>query len=68
MISGGRSPTNWTGWGLVRAFNTQPALVLRFEATDQNRLEEIRRIFMDQVEKQLALLTVLQDVWRCGLN
>ncbi len=52
----------------MRASNTQPALVLRFEATDQNRLEEIRRIFMDQVEKQLALLTVLQDVWRCGLN
>ncbi|MCF8146580.1 MAG: phosphomannomutase/phosphoglucomutase [Deltaproteobacteria bacterium] len=41
------------GWGLVRASNTQPALVLRFEATDPTRLEEIRRIFMDQVEKRL---------------
>ncbi len=30
------------GWGLVRASNTQPALVLRFEAMTQNRLEEIR--------------------------
>lgn len=30
------------GWGLVRASNTQPALVLRFEAETQNRLDEIR--------------------------
>jgi phosphomannomutase/phosphoglucomutase len=30
------------GWGLLRASNTQPALVLRFEATSQGRLEEIR--------------------------
>jgi phosphomannomutase / phosphoglucomutase len=41
------------GWGLVRASNTQPALVLRFEATDQNRLEEIRRIFMEKVAEHL---------------
>ncbi len=30
------------GWGLVRASNTQPALVLRFEALSENRLAEIR--------------------------
>ena len=30
------------GWGLVRASNTQPALVLRFEALTESRLEEIR--------------------------
>ena len=30
------------GWGLVRASNTQPALVLRFEALTKVRLEEIR--------------------------
>ena len=30
------------GWGLVRASNTQPALVLRFEATTPARLQEIR--------------------------
>ena len=30
------------GWGLVRASNTQPALVLRFEALTEQRLEEIR--------------------------
>jgi phosphomannomutase/phosphoglucomutase len=30
------------GWGLVRASNTQPALVLRFEARTEERLEEIK--------------------------
>ena len=32
------------GWGLVRASNTQPVLVLRFEAESQERLDEIRAI------------------------
>jgi len=31
------------GWGLVRASNTQPALVLRFEATSQEALQAYRR-------------------------
>jgi phosphomannomutase/phosphoglucomutase len=31
------------GWGLLRASNTQPALVLRFEALTPQRLAEIRR-------------------------
>jgi len=31
------------GWGLVRASNTQPALVMRFESLDPERLNEIRR-------------------------
>ena len=30
------------GWGLVRASNTQPVLVLRFEALSQKRLSEIQ--------------------------
>ena len=30
------------GWGLVRASNTQPALVARFEAKSRKRLEEIK--------------------------
>ena len=38
------------GWGLVRASNTQPVIVLRFEAPDKARLEDIRRIFMDRLE------------------
>ncbi len=31
------------GWGLVRASNTGPVLVLRFEATSEARLAEIRK-------------------------
>lgn len=41
------------GWGLVRASNTQPVLVLRFEAKEKGSLEEIREIFMHRVEKSL---------------
>jgi phosphomannomutase / phosphoglucomutase len=32
------------GWGLVRASNTQPVLVLRFEAESPERLAEIRAL------------------------
>lgn len=31
-------------WGLLRASNTQPVLVLRFEAPDDNRLKNVRTI------------------------
>ncbi len=41
------------GWGLVRASNTQPVLVLRFEAKDENGLEKIRNVFMDKVKSRL---------------
>jgi len=32
------------GWGLIRASNTQPVLVLRFEALTDHRLAEIREV------------------------
>ncbi len=32
------------GWALIRASNTQPVLVLRFEAHSEKRLEEIRSL------------------------
>ncbi|NPB08756.1 MAG: phosphomannomutase/phosphoglucomutase [Thermodesulfobacteria bacterium] len=44
------------GWGLVRASNTQPVLVLRFEARDEKRLEEIRRLIeglLEEVKKEV---------------
>ena len=41
------------GWGLIRSSNTQPVLVLRFEATDEKRLEKIRSLFMAKLEKAL---------------
>jgi len=39
------------GWGLVRASNTQPVLVLRFEAKTPGRLIEIQEIFYEQLRK-----------------
>jgi phosphomannomutase/phosphoglucomutase len=36
------------GWGLVRASNTTPKLILRFEAKTQKRLKEIRKIIEDK--------------------
>ena len=33
------------GWGLVRASNTEPALVIRYEAKTEEKLEEIKDIF-----------------------
>jgi phosphomannomutase/phosphoglucomutase len=46
------------GWGLVRASNTTPVLVLRFEAEDETAMsrimEEFRRVML-QVEPGLQL-------------
>lgn len=39
------------GWGLVRASNTQPALVLRFEAETKERLQEIRSLIEGKLEE-----------------
>jgi phosphomannomutase/phosphoglucomutase len=39
------------GWGLVRASNTQPAVVVRFEARTPERLEEIRRMMMEPLRR-----------------
>jgi phosphomannomutase/phosphoglucomutase len=38
------------GWGLARASNTQPALVLRFEAITDKRLGEIKELVEDKVK------------------
>ena len=43
------------GWGLVRASNTQPVLVLRFEAKTASRLIEIIEIFKEQLNKYPAV-------------
>jgi len=40
------------GWGLVRASNTQPALVLRFEAQSKERLDEIRNLVEGAIERE----------------
>ncbi|MCD6326672.1 phosphomannomutase/phosphoglucomutase [bacterium] len=39
------------GWGLIRASNTQPVLVLRFEAKTKEALELIKNRFKDELQK-----------------
>jgi len=39
------------GWGLVRPSNTQPLLVLRFEAETQARLDEIQREITQEIDR-----------------
>ena len=46
------------GWGLVRASNTTPCLVLRFEADDATALDRIKQWFKEtilQIEPQLEI-------------
>ncbi len=45
------------GWGLIRASNTQPVLVMRFEAVDQSSLQSIRSLMEDQVREIIASLS-----------
>jgi phosphomannomutase/phosphoglucomutase len=39
------------GWGLVRASNTTPVLVLRFEADDEAELQRIKDVFRVQLKR-----------------
>ena len=39
------------GWGLVRASNTTPVLVLRFEADDEAELQRIKDVFHAQLKR-----------------
>jgi phosphomannomutase/phosphoglucomutase len=39
------------GWGLLRASNTQPVLVLRFEAQSPERLQEIKEIIVAKLRE-----------------
>jgi phosphomannomutase/phosphoglucomutase len=37
------------GWGLVRASNTQPVIVCRFEANSVDRMQVIQKEIMDKL-------------------
>jgi len=39
------------GWGLVRASNTQPVLVLRFEARTEERLSELKNLVINKLKE-----------------
>jgi phosphomannomutase/phosphoglucomutase len=44
------------GWGLVRASNTQPVLVLRFEALTEKRLQEIKELVEKKLQSSVSSL------------
>jgi len=46
------------GWGLLRASNTQPVLVMRFEASSEALLEEYRREVEDALQKANEAIAV----------
>ena len=48
MIDGIRADYS-DGWGLVRASNTTPVLVLRFEGKDQKTMQRIQAVFKGQM-------------------
>ena len=50
------------GWGIVRASNTTPALVVRCEAKTQERLDEILQIFKDK----LSVFEGVGGEWKAG--
>jgi phosphomannomutase/phosphoglucomutase len=39
------------GWALIRPSNTQPVIVLRFEAKTEKRLEEIKNLIRNKLEE-----------------
>ena len=46
------------GWALLRASNTTPKLVLRFEANSQIQLETIQKDFLDELKKIIPSLNI----------
>ena len=41
-------------WGLVRSSNTEPLLVMRFEASSQERIDQLKKAFDDTLASLAA--------------
>lgn len=46
------------GWGLIRASNTQPALVMRFEASEAAQLEQYRKTVEEEISRLKSQLGI----------
>jgi phosphomannomutase/phosphoglucomutase len=44
------------GWALLRASNTQPVLVLRFEAESKEKLEQYRKLILTELQEARRIL------------
>jgi phosphomannomutase/phosphoglucomutase len=51
------------GWGLIRASNTQPALVLRFEASSADRMNIIRALIEGELADARRDITAYIEVY-----
>jgi phosphomannomutase/phosphoglucomutase len=49
------------GWGLIRASNTQPVLVLRFEAKTRKSLEQIERAVARVLERYIDISSMQRE-------
>ena len=50
------------GWGLIRASNTEPALILRFEAKTEIRMNEIKEIILKELRKYPDISKSLENL------
>jgi len=55
LLDGVRVNFDDGSWGLVRASNTSPILTLRFEANSEERLEEVKSIFVEKLKNYSEL-------------
>ncbi len=46
------------GWGIIRASNTTPNLMLRFEANNEQNLQEIKTLFRNEITRILPQLSI----------
>ncbi|MDC1435900.1 hypothetical protein N8303_01400 [Gammaproteobacteria bacterium] len=46
------------GWGIIRASNTTPNLMLRFEANSEQALEQIKTLFSNEITRILPRLSI----------
>jgi len=61
-VDGVRVQFGSEGWGLVRASNTQPALILRFEAKTPEMLKEIKNLILRELQKYPELREELRKI------
>ncbi|MCK5471682.1 phosphomannomutase/phosphoglucomutase [Candidatus Gracilibacteria bacterium] len=61
LLDGVRVNFTDKSWGLIRASNTSPFLTLRFEANSEERLKEVKKIFVEKLKQYEELDVSLLD-------
>jgi len=50
------------GWALIRASNTQPVLVLRFESTTEKDLKDIRSVVEEKLSRAISAISYTNSI------